>query len=119
MRYPQVNVTLCDVSALALQCTQLTLDANKIMANVLPSDGLTSVVGKFCFIFTNPPFHSGIDTDYSITQNFIEQLKPIMATNAKLMLVANRFLPYPDLIQRHLGKVKTIAQTSKFNLYQN
>ncbi len=118
-RYPKVRLTLVDVSALALHCATLTLERNSIEAKIVASDGLSNVNGRFDFVLTNPPFHTGIQTDYSVTERFIMELKTRLNKNAKLVLVANRFLPYPELINKSLGKVTTTAQTSKFNLYQN
>jgi 16S rRNA (guanine1207-N2)-methyltransferase len=113
----KINLTLCDVSALAILCTELSLAKNKIDAKVIASDGLSDIKGTFDYILTNPPFHSGIKTDYAITQTFIQQVKQRMHSKSSLILVANRFLPYPDLLKAALGRVKTIAQTTKFNLY--
>lgn len=118
-QYPESILTLTDISALALYCANLTLDKNNVTGDILVSDGLSKIEGRFDFILTNPPFHSGIQTDYNVTETFIQEAKRHLKANGKLMLVANRFLPYPDLIKQSLGKVKTTAQTSKFNLYQN
>ena len=41
-----------------------------------------------------------------------------MNKDAQLILVANRFLKYPQILQDCLGMVETMAQTSKFNLYR-
>lgn len=118
-QYPESILTLTDVSALALYCATLTLERNNVAGEIIASDGLSNVEGKYDFILTNPPFHTGIQTDYNVTETFIQEAKKHLKPNGKLTLVANRFLPYPDLIKQSLGKVKTIAQTTKFNLYQN
>lgn len=118
-QYPESILTMTDVSALALHCANLTLAKNNVVGEILASDGLSNVTEKFDFILTNPPFHTGIQTDYNVTESFIQESKKHLKSNGKLSLVANRFLLYPDLIKRSLGKVKTTAQTSKFNLYQN
>ncbi|WJG09731.1 methyltransferase [Aliiglaciecola sp. LCG003] len=116
---PTVNMTLSDVSAIALHCTELSLQRNNLTATVTPSDGLQHIQQTFDHVFTNPPFHSGVKTDYSITEAFLASIKKVLKPKAKLTLVANRFLPYPDLIKQALGKVITIAQTTKFSVYRN
>ena len=112
-----ISLTMTDVSALALHCAKRTASVNDVNANVMASDGLSDITGKFDSIYTNPPFHTGIKTDYSITQGFIRQLSQHMKPGASLLLVANRFLKYPDLLDAAFGKTQTVAQTSKFNLY--
>lgn len=113
-----IKLTLCDVSALALYCTQLSLEQNQLTGSVIPSNGLNDIAGKFNAIVTNPPFHTGVKTDYSVTQRFISEAKTRMSPNASLLLVANRFLPYPEILKSAFGHVSTVAQTSKFNLYK-
>ena len=117
--HSDVELTLCDVNALALYCARLSLKKNNLKGDVIASNGLAEIGGKFNHIFTNPPFHTGIKTDYSVTEEFIGEVKSRMLPNASLTLVANRFLPYPDILKASLGRVKTIAQTTKFNLYQS
>ncbi|GAC13758.1 methyltransferase [Aliiglaciecola lipolytica] len=115
---PGINLTLCDVSAVATYCSQLSLSANNLQGKVLASNGLAEIKQKFDTVLTNPPFHTGIKTDYSVTDQFIKQVKFALGPKGILMLVANRFLPYPDIIKGSLNSVSTLAQTSKFSLYR-
>lgn len=117
-KYPQANITLSDVSALAVYCAQRNIESLTSHFKVVPSDGLNDIAGQFDQVLTNPPFHTGLKTDYSITDDFIRQIKAKLSKNGRLTLVANRFLPYPDMLEQHVGKCRTLAQTSKFNLYQ-
>ncbi len=112
------DVTLSDINALALHAAQLNAQALNIEVKIVPSDGLAQLKSKFDFVFTNPPFHTGIKTDYSVTDGFIRQLKGNLNPTGRLILVANRFLPYPDMLDKYIGRNRLIAQTSKFNLYQ-
>lgn len=116
-RYDNVQVSLCDVSALALYATNATLQKNGVEGHVIASNGLKEIDKNFDHILTNPPFHTGIRTNYDITHDFIVAAKKHLKPNASLTLVANRFLPYPDQLKKSVGNVKTIAQTNKFNLY--
>lgn len=117
-KYANVNtLVMSDVNALALHCAQSTATLNDVEATIVASDGLSQVQGKFDTVVTNPPFHTGIKTDYSITENFIAQIRHKLCPNYRVLLVANRFLPYPDLLAKHIKQPVTVAQTSKFNLY--
>ncbi|MEP4891267.1 MAG: methyltransferase [Aliiglaciecola sp.] len=115
---PEITLTLSDVSALAIYCSQLSLEANNLKGTVIASNGLAEVSHKFDTVLTNPPFHTGIKTDYSVTDKFIKEVKFALLPKGTLMLVANRFLPYPDIIKDSLPTLSTVAQTSKFNLYR-
>ncbi|MCV2885745.1 class I SAM-dependent methyltransferase [Aestuariibacter sp. AA17] len=114
---PSINLTMTDVSALALYCAERSVAANNVKATIIPSNGLSNIEGKFNRVYTNPPFHTGIKTDYSITEKLIKGLSTHMHNDAKLTLVANRFLKYPDLLEATFKHFATIAQTSKFSLY--
>lgn len=114
---PKARLLMSDVSALALTSTEETLKLNNVSADVVASDGLSNVTGQFDAIYTNPPFHTGIKTDYGITERFIAGIKSHLKPGASLTLVANRFLKYPDLLERNIGRHTLTAQTNKFNLY--
>lgn len=116
-QYPHFDVTLLDVSALALYCTARTLAANQLTGTLIGANGLHGVEGRFDHIITNPPFHTGIKTDYSITKRFISDAKRVLVKSGALYMVANRFLPYPGLLAEHFSQVRTLAQTSRFSVY--
>lgn len=116
--FPNVQMQMTDVSALAIYSAKATAAANALEADIAPSNGLSHIKGKFKQVFTNPPFHTGIKTDYSVTENFLRQLPAKMQDGGKLTLVANSFLQYPDIMQRSFSSTEVIAQTNKFKLYQ-
>ncbi len=111
------NVVMSDINALALYCANETATLNHVNAKVVASDGLDQIDGYFDAVVTNPPFHTGVKTDYAISEQFIQRLPGILKPNGELLLVANRFLPYPEQIARAIKQPKTLAQTNKFNLY--
>lgn len=118
LQQTKINLTMSDISALAIYSAQQTAKANGIDATIVAANGLEGLDKDFGLVFTNPPFHTGVKTDYSVTEGFIGSVKQHMSGQGRLILVANRFLPYPDLLQQQFGNLSTIAQTSKFNLYQ-
>ncbi|MGJ8679188.1 methyltransferase [Paraglaciecola sp.] len=118
LKSPNSEVVMSDVSALAIHCSKQSAKLNGLEVDVVASNGLANVSGKYSKIVTNPPFHTGIQTDYSVTQGFIEQLNKFISNNGDLVLVANRFLRYSELLEKRFGVVNLIEQTSKFSLYQ-
>lgn len=115
---PNIELHLCDVNALALRSTEETLKANQLNANVFASDVYSHVENQYHFIISNPPFHSGLDTNYQAAEKLISQAKTHLTANGQLWIVANRFLPYPNLIEHTFGQCTTKQQTNKFSVYQ-
>lgn len=112
------EIVMSDVSALAVYCSKVSAKLNNLDVTVVASNGLMDVQGKYSAVFTNPPFHTGIQTDYSVTENFIAQLKGYLSNSGSLTLVANKFLRYSELLEQRFGAVSELAQTTKFTLFQ-
>ncbi len=111
-----------DVDAMAISSTEKTFEINNIDGEVIHSNGLQNVLDKNLnvdFIATNPPFHTGIKTDYSIVADFVKQSSKILKNSYQIWLVANAFLPYPELFKQHLklAKSQTVIKNKRFNVY--
>lgn len=116
-RQPQAEVHLVDTHALALESARRTLRENQLEGQVYPSDGLAEAKGPFRAIVTNPPFHAGVKTDYRATLGMIRDARAHLKPGGELWLVANAFLPYPELIQDVFGNCRVLAKTSRFAVY--
>lgn len=113
----RIQAELLDVSALALWCSAHTLEQNGSQGNIIAADTLNGVTHRFQTIVTNPPFHTGVKTDYRITREFIAGAKQRLTSNGKLYLVANRFLPYAELLDEQFKQPATLAQNTRFSVY--
>lgn len=111
------EIVMTDVSALALYSAQKTAQLNNVQAEFIASNGLSEIKGNYQGVFTNPPFHTGIKTDYATTEGFIKELPRILSTGAQLKLVANSFLHYPPMMEEYIGETQILMQTSKFKVY--
>lgn len=116
---PSINLTLSDINATALYCCQQTLKENNTKGQVIPSHGLRDIEGKFAAIYTNPPFHTGIKTDHSITRDFLQVAAQHLLPGGRLTLVANRFLPYPDQMQEFFKNVTKLSENAKFSVWES
>ncbi|OXY81131.1 16S rRNA (guanine(1207)-N(2))-methyltransferase RsmC [Oceanimonas doudoroffii] len=117
-RNPGIELEQIDINALALAASRLTLAENGLQAKVYPSDGLGEVQGHFDCIISNPPFHAGLKTFYDTTETLLCDAKRYLKPGGSLLLVANAFLPYPDLIEQGFGHCETLAANGRFKIYR-
>ncbi|MCB5162363.1 class I SAM-dependent methyltransferase [Marinomonas algarum] len=113
------NITALDDSVLALTATELTFAANQVShaVTVVASNGLADVKGRFNYVVTNPPFHTGVNTDYSIAESFFMNVKQHLTLNGELFVVANDFLRYPPLLDAALGSHTRLYRDKGFAIY--
>ncbi|WMC10089.1 16S rRNA (guanine(1207)-N(2))-methyltransferase RsmC [Oceanimonas pelagia] len=117
-RNPDIELEQIDINALALEASRLTLAENGLQAKVYASDGLDQVQGRFDCIISNPPFHAGLKTFYRTTETLLREARNYLRPGGSLLLVANAFLPYPELIEQHFGRCDTLAANGRFKIYR-
>ena len=115
-RSPSLEVVLTDVDAFALRSAQLNSMRLALPVEILHSDGLTAIDGRFDFIITNPPFHQGKNTDYQFAQNLFKQAKQHLVKDGQLWLIANRHLGYEEWAQEAFDHVEVMVQEKGFKL---
>ncbi|MFJ4196580.1 methyltransferase [Pseudomonas sp. NPDC089534] len=116
-RYPDTQVTMLDVDAFAAASSRLTLAANGLEGDVLTGDGIDAAPLGLNAILTNPPFHTGVHTDYQATENLLRKAAKHLKTGGELRLVANSFLKYQPLLEEHLGACSVRAEGQGFRIY--
>ena len=118
-RYPDIQLELADINALALASARRTLALNGLEGKVYPSDGYSDVPAGLQHIITNPPFHAGLNTHYQATEQMMLQAPRLLTKGGDLLLVANAFLRYPPFLEQAFGPHgwQILAQTNKFKLY--
>lgn len=114
---PALDITYLDVSALALTATERTLSLNNLTGTCIASDGLKATLGQFDYVISHPPFHTGLATDYEIGKQFLRNVYQHLTAHGELWLVANRFLPWPELIEQAFGHCERVAEDNKFAVY--
>jgi 16S rRNA (guanine1207-N2)-methyltransferase len=103
-----------DVQFQAVACARATYARAGAEGTVTASDGLSAIAGQYQSVVTNPPFHTGIRADTSVTEQFLQGVSRHLVKGGELRLVANRFLPYEALIQQHIGRATVLAEDTKF-----
>ena len=116
--HPNQQIFALDVDAFALRSTELTFQKNNLDLNQLqlqPVTGFIDAPTDFDVIVSNPPFHQGIQTNYTASEELCQRAKLHLNSSGELWIVANRFLNYPHLIEQNFGQctVKTDQQGFK------
>ncbi|CAK9883943.1 MAG: Ribosomal RNA small subunit methyltransferase C [Candidatus Erwinia impunctatus] len=115
---PKVRLTLSDVSAAAIASGKATLEANQISGEVIASNVYSDIAGRFDMIMSNPPFHEGMQTSLDAARTLITGAAKHLNTGGELRIVANSFLPYPQLLDETFGSHEVLAQTGRFKVYR-
>ncbi|GGX87533.1 ribosomal RNA small subunit methyltransferase C [Litchfieldella qijiaojingensis] len=113
------RVTAVDVNAFAVEATRRTLAANDLQGEVLASDVYSALQGRrFDVIVSNPPFHQERSIDYGPAGQLIGEAPHHLTPGGQLVLVANAFLPYPDLLEAAFGGFEILADDRRFRVYR-
>lgn len=113
------QVTAVDVSAFAVEASQRTLAVNGLEGRVLESDIYSALEGEsFDLIVSNPPFHQERAITYGPSARLIEEAPHHLTAKGQLILVANAFLPYPNVLEGAFGSFDILADNRRFRVYQ-
>jgi 16S rRNA (guanine1207-N2)-methyltransferase len=111
-----LQLTLADTDALALKSAALNCARLGLDASLIPSDGFSDISGRFDTIVSNPPFHTGKETDYRFAEMLLSECASHLHQQGSLWLVANRHLAYEEWAQRHFANVEIVDQGYGFKV---
>ncbi|MHB0774585.1 methyltransferase [Halomonas sp. WWR20] len=111
------QMTATDVSAFACEATQRSLGLNGVTGSVCQGDVYSATPGVFDAIVSNPPFHQERAIDYAPAGRLIREAPAHLRPGGSLTLVANAFLPYPDLLEASFGEFRILADNRRFRVY--
>ncbi len=114
------SVTLLDSDILAFECAQHNREACGVTnASVLLNDGLEGLTGKrFTLIASNPPFHSGLEVSSATTERWLRLAYDHLEPRGRLVIVANRFLPYNHVLDAVFGASEVLWEDTRFRVLQ-
>ncbi|MFG1173861.1 16S rRNA (guanine(1207)-N(2))-methyltransferase RsmC [Erwiniaceae bacterium CAU 1747] len=115
---PKVRLTLTDVSASAVAASEATLAANGLEGTVVAGNVYSGITGRFDLIISNPPFHDGMQTSLDAAQTLIRGAVAHLNTGGELRIVANAFLPYPQVLDDTFGSHEVLLQNGRFKVYR-
>lgn len=115
-KFPHINIDLIDINSYALASATLSLAQNNLQGTVFPSNVFSDVTNKYDLLISNPPFHSGKETDYQAAETFISQAPTYLKNKGILSIVANKFLKYEPLLQNAFTNIHLTKENNKFKV---
>lgn len=116
-KFSDISLCLIDINAYALASAKRTLELNGLSGDVIASNGLSHVKGKYQHIISNPPFHQGIKTHYAATEGFLNTCKTYLQQEGMITIVANSFLNYRPIMEKAIGKTELAITDKGFNVF--
>lgn len=112
------HITCIDADYRAVQMCKKNLAAYEERASFLWDD-LTipaKALRNLDFVIMNPPFHEGKATDSAIGQAFIKNAASVLRSGGTLYMVANRHLPYENILQQDFTTTEKVKETNGFKV---
>lgn len=99
-RCPKIQrLDLFEADSRALACARKNLDAQPQDIGFHWHDVTTGLPAQYDAIVMNPPFHTGQATDVDLGRAFLKVAAASLKRGGKLLLVANRQLPYEAALE--------------------
>lgn len=118
LRSPAVTaLRLYDLDRRAVEMARKNVEDGRV--TIEQADVRTlSTEGDLDFIVTNPPFHDGGAEDKRLGQTFIRQAAGMLKKGGTLWLVANRHLPYEAELNEAFKRVRMVADTGGYKVFE-
>ncbi len=119
---PKARVAAVDVHAVAVEATRRTASTNGLdgridVHHLTASEAAATFGSRTDLVVTNAPFHDGRDTDRSLMTQFAIAARGLLRPGGRLLLVANRHLPYTALLTETFGRVYVAASDGRYVVY--
>lgn len=75
-------------------------------------------LGGLDFVVTNPPFHDGGAEDRALGQAFVRRSASLLRRGGRLLLVANRHLPYEAALKASFRSVALRVEAGGYKVYE-
>lgn len=114
-RFPEVEVELLDVDAVALEAA----GENVPGARRILGDGLSAAGDvRFGAIVTNPPYHAGKAHTVDVIEALVREAPARLAPGGVLVAVAQKRLPLGDLLESSFRHVRPLAEDRLYRVWE-
>ncbi len=115
-----VSLDLFEAEARALELARANVEA---LAPDIPvdyhwHDVARGVPGRFDLVVMNPPFHAGRAAEPSLGNAFIAAARAALVPGGRLLLVANRHLPYEAALDSGFASVRRLREAEGFKVVE-
>lgn len=117
---PNVSaLDMIEAEGLALDAAEINVSHPTIPIRALWLD-VAAGIGSDLYdhIITNPPFHAGKAADPDLGRAFIARAAEALVRGGKLLLVANRHLPYESEIDARFARRSVVAENAAFKVIE-
>lgn len=116
---PKAKIDASDINAFAISSLIKNNETNNTQVNGFVSDMFSNINKKYDLIISNPPFHQGAGVKQLLepTKKMIKEASSHLTRNGSLLIVANSFLVYAEVLKESFKEVKVIAQNNKYKVY--
>jgi len=101
----------------ALACARLNISDTRARYHWADARNFDAV-GEFDHIVVNPPFHTGRAPDPDIGRAFIAASGRLLSRRGVVWLVANRHLPYEQVLSSTFSQVEQVAGDASFKVFR-
>lgn len=113
------SIDLYEAEARALDLAKRNLADARVPTTFHWHDVTTGLPQRYDVIVSNPPFHAQGRADRpDIGRAFIAAAADALNPRGRLWLVANRHLPYEQVLDARFASVRTVAQTDGFKIIE-
>jgi 16S rRNA (guanine1207-N2)-methyltransferase len=118
-RLRRVDLYEADFDALEAARRNVAPAAGMVSSDFFWQDILSEPIGRrYDAVIMNPPFHTGRAADPAIGQAMIGAAAGVLKPGGRLLLVANRQLPYEHTLEKAFGACSSIAQDGRFKVLE-
>jgi len=113
-------LTMVDADVEAVRSAQRTAGAAGLVGSRAMASDIGSAVlhERFDMVVSNPPFHIGKATALNVPTQFMRDAHTVLNAGGRLMLVANRTLPYEGILSSLFGNCRTVHDGPRFKVLQ-
>ncbi|NLV75298.1 MAG: class I SAM-dependent methyltransferase [Chloroflexi bacterium] len=119
-RVPRGSVTLVDSDLLAVESARRNLAAHGYTdVPVFLGDGLEGLPNqRYTLIVSNPPFHADHQVNSATAERWMRLAYEHLSPRGRLVIVANRFLPYQRVLEAVFGNFEVVHEDTRFRVLQ-